>query len=508
MYLKFKEKHIYFLTLLYFIISWIGILHHEFFIDEAHHWLLARDSNSIIDLIKNTRIEGHPLLWSSLLYGITRLTTNPFWMQFFHILISTSFVFVFLKKAPFNWLFKILFIFGYFIVFEYNLISRNYSLGILFLFLACSVFKDRSIKFLLLCFYLAIASNTHLIFSVIAFALFLVLLIEQFQNKQLFKPKNILGFLIFGLGLLSILIQIKTTNSTWLLDPIAKIPFGERLIKGFISFFKGLITIPDFRTIRFWNSNLLVNLSKPVSGIFALLIYFVPLLLFFKNKKTLYFVYFALIGTQIFFFVTQRAATRFHGMTYITIIIALWIEYYYNSEDYKLKDYLHSLKLTLFKNTIIYSILIIHFISGIYAYSMDYIYPFTSAKETIDYLKPKKIVSQEIVTVTCDGTLLSAYLERKIYFLCDESLQSFCRWDSSCAGSVTQEKAIVMLTDYMNSDKKILFISYYPLTNNFNNKKWVQLNNSIKVRFIKKFDINIVDKSNYYIFEVSKISNT
>lgn len=497
-------KYLYFLSLLYFIISWIGILHHELWLDEAHHWLLARDSNSFFDLIKNTRFEGHPLLWSSMLYGITRCTTNPFWMQLLHILISTSFVVVFLKKAPFDWLFKTLFIFGYFIIFEYNLISRNYSLGILFLFLACSVFKDRSSKFLLLSFYLALTLNTHLIFSITAFALFLVLLMEQLQNKQLFNRKNTWGYLIFGLGLLSILIQIQTTNSNWFLNPIDKIPLNIRLINGFIAFFKGLITIPDFRTIHFWNSNLLVNLSKPISAIFALLIYFIPLLLFFKNKKTLYFVYFALIGTQIFFFITQRAATRFHGMTYITIIIALWIEYYYESDNYKLKDYLNSLKLTLFKKPIIYSILLIQFFSGVCAYSMDCVYPFTNAKKTVEYLKTQKLLSKEIVTVTCDGTLLSAYLERKIYFLCDDSLQSFCHWDSSCAKNVNQEKTIALLTNYLNSDKKILFISYYPLTNDTKTKNWQPLNSSIKACFVKKFDQNIIEKSNYYIYKVSK----
>ena len=494
---------IYLLTLLYFIVSFLGILHHELWLDEAHHWLLARDSISMLDLFKNTRYEGHPLLWSSFLYGITRLTANPFWMQFFHILISTSFVFIFLKKAPFKWLFKTLFIFGYFIIFEYNLISRNYSVGILFIFLACSIFKDRNSKFILLSFYLAMASNTHLMFSIIAIALFLTLLIEQFQSKQLLKSQNTLGYLIFGLGLLSILIQIRTTDSSWLLDPINKMSFGEQLVKGFISFFKGLIAIPDFRTIHFWNSNLLINMSKPFASVLVLLIYFVPFLLFFKNKKTLYFVYFALIGTQVFFFITQRVATRFHGMTYIIIIVALWIEHYYSSEDYKLKDYLYSLKLTLFKKPIVYCVLIIHFLSGIYAYSMDCIYPFTAAKVTVDYLKNENIKPEEIVTVTCDGTVLSAYLENKIYFLCDESLQSFCQWDSSCNRNISQEKVIAMLTNYMNSKKKVFFVSYYPFVNKAKNNNWMQLNTVLKVRFIKKFDCNIVDKSNYYIFEVS-----
>ena len=499
-------KYLIFLTLLYFAISLVGILHHEFFIDEAHHWLLARDSNSISELIQNTRIEGHPLLWSLMLYGISRFTFDPFWMQFLHILISTSVVFLLLKKGPFNWLFKTLFIFGYFMIFEYNLISRNYSLGILFLFLACSIFKNREQKFSLICIYLALTTNSHLLFSVIAFALFLTLLFEQIQNKQFLKEQFITGYFIFALGLLLIYIQIHSTDSNWLLDPINRLPFQERIVGGFVSFFKGIITVPDFRTIHFWNSNLFVNLSKPIAAVFALLIYFLPLLIFFKNRKTLFFIYTGLIGAQVFFFVTQRAATRFHGMTFILIIVALWIEHYYSSEDSKLRRFLNSLRLTLLVKPIMYAILIIHFASGIYAYSMDYIYPFSSAKETISYIDKSDFNKIEIITVTCDGTLLCAYLEKKVYFLCEQSLQSFCHWDNECSGNVTQEKSVLMLTDYMkNKDgKSVLFVSYYPLTNDTNTKNWVSLNDKIKVRFVKRFDQNIVDKTSYYVFEVAQ----
>ena len=503
--MKNETKYLYSLTLIYFIVSFIGILHHELWIDEAHHWVLARDSDSISNLIESTRIEGHPLTWSLLLYGITRFTTNPFWMQFLHILISTSLVFLFLKTAPFSRIFKCLFIFGYFIIFEYNLISRNYILGVFFLFLACAIFKNRHQKFIRLCVFLALAANIHLMFSVLAFALFLILLFENLQNRELWKRTYIVGYMIFGLGLWSIIFQIQHTESSWLLDPINTMPLHERFIKGFISLFKGLITVPDFRTLYFWNSNIIVNAFRPLSAILALLIYFVPMLLFFKNRKTLYFVYTALIGTQVFFFITQRAATRFHGMTFIIMIMALWIEKYYASENFKIKDFLQSLKLTGFRKTIIYTILIIQFGSGIYAYSMDIIYPFTSSKETVDYLKKNGLANREIVTVTCDGTLLSAYLERKIWFLCDGGYQSFCHWDNGCAGQVTRQKSLTMLYDFMDTHQDAVFVSYYSLAEKQEPHVWVDLNDKIKMRFLKKFEQNMVDKSYYYIFEISKI---
>lgn len=115
--MKTNTKYLYLLVSLYFIVSLIGVLHHELWLDEAHHWLLARDSHSIADLAQNIRREGHPILWSLMLYGVSCLTSNLVAMQLLHIIVSTVTVFVFLKNAPFSWLFKAIFIFGYFMVF-------------------------------------------------------------------------------------------------------------------------------------------------------------------------------------------------------------------------------------------------------------------------------------------------------------------------------------------------------------------------------------------------------
>jgi hypothetical protein len=498
------SKYCYFLTLLFCTVSIVGILRHELWLDEAHHWLLARDSNSITDLYNNTRSEGHPLLWNLLLYGITLCTSNPFGMQLLHVVISTSFVLIFLKKAPFNWIFKTLFIFGYFIIFEYTIISRNYGLGILFLFLACSVFKDRNTKFILLCSYLALASNTHILFSVVAFALFLTLLIEQFQNKQLFKIQTLFGCLIFLLGLVLIGIQIQTTESNWLLDPIQSLSIDERLKPGIVSLFKGLIAIPNYITLHFWNTNFVIDHNRSIAAVLVVMIYLLPIVLFYKNKKTLFFVYIAFIGVQIFFYITQRNAIRFHGINYIIIILALWMEQYYASEHFKLKKIIIRFKLIFLKKPIIYLLLLTHFFSGIYAYSMDYIYPFTSAKQTVDYLKNEGLDSKEIVSVTCDGTIISAYLERKVYFLCSNDYQSFCHWDSDCDQNLNQQKSVAMVLNYMKNHNSCVYVSYYPLSNGMNDSNWRFITDDVKIRFLKKFDLNIVNNSYYYVFEVVK----
>lgn len=503
--MKKENLYLFLLTSIYFIVSLVGIFHHELWLDEAHHYLLARDSNSFIELVKNTRYEGHPILWNTLLYGITRFSVNPFWMQLLHIFISTSVVLLFLRKAPFNWIFKTLFIFGYFMIFEYNIISRNYILGVLFLFLACSVFEKRKEHFIVLAVYLALAANVHLMFTVIAFALFVTLLFENYLNQELFKRAYSIGYLIFGIGLLLTIIQIIPPEDTRFFDRIDGMSLGEKFIKGFISLFKGLVTIPDFSTIHFWNSNLLVNLSKKMSAVLGLIAYGIPLLLFYRNRKTLFFVYIGLAGVQIFFFVTQMSATRYDGMNYFILIIGLWIEKYYPSEDYKIRDYLSSWKLTLLRKPILYCILILQLSGGLYAFAMDYEYPFTSSKKAIDYLKENKLNSHEIITITCDGTAISPYLGKKVYFLCDGGYESYCHWNFDCALNISHKNISDMLTSYVAGTDYAIYVSNYPITKNLTEKSWETINDQVKVRFLKKYDQNVVRNSYYYIYEVAKI---
>lgn len=53
---------------LYVIISALGLHAHELFLDEAHHFLLARDSATLAEMYNNARYDGHPRLWHAHLF--------------------------------------------------------------------------------------------------------------------------------------------------------------------------------------------------------------------------------------------------------------------------------------------------------------------------------------------------------------------------------------------------------------------------------------------------------
>jgi len=490
-----KNHKMYFILLvvLYFTLSLVGIFNHEIWLDESHHWLLARDSTSLLELLYNTRSEGHPVIWNVLLYFITRITSNPFWMQFLHIIISTITVLVFLFKAPFKLLFKVLFIFGYFIFFEYNIISRNYMLGVLFIFLAVSIFKKRDRKFILICLFLALSANIHAMFAVISVALFLVLLFEKLQKKIAFKKQSFLiGYLIFTAGIILSISQIIPEEGSFFFSRIETISLQEKIMPGYISFFKGLFPVPDFRTIHFWNSNLFVNISKPISGIIGILVYFVPLVLFYKNKRTLFYIYIALFGTQIFFFITQTSATRFFGMTFIIFIVALWIDKIYSENNHTINNNL--------KKTILYGILITQFIAGIIAFSMDITHPFSSGKQIAMILNEKNLLQNTIVTESCQGTIISSDIRKKVYFLCNDSEESFCRWNTAGC-NFTREELFLKLENII-SEKPIVFISKTQLLDVAIENVWFDINKNLSVKLLAKIEPLVIRNIDYSIYKI------
>ncbi len=482
-----EQKHVIFITLLYFTISLLGILHHELWLDEAHHWLMALDSHSFSELFYNMRHEGHPMLWNILLFLLTRITDNPFGMQLLHIVLSTLTVNIFLRKSPFSTLFKVLFVFGYFMLFEYNLISRNYILGLLFLFLALGLYRQRKEKFLLYAFWLALAANIHLIFTVISLALLFLFSIENKKNILRYTS----GYLVFAAGLVLLVLQLFPSIDSIFLTRIQDVPLYERFSKGFISLFKGLVTIPDFRTIHFWNSNLLINYSKPISAIIGLLLYGLPLLLFYKRKATLLFTYTALFGVQCFFFITQLGATRFDGINFIILIIALWIDHYH---VYRIRN---NINRDFARRTILYLLLMLQFSSGLIAYMYDYWKPFSSGKQVATFLAQQRLSNMETVTQFCEGTIIAPYLDKRPFFLCTNRKQGLCNWEQNCNTAITDSQLITLLAAHSEQNSDFLFISARNITG--------KPENTIAIKKLTHLPPCIVRSTNYYIYRVTRI---
>ena len=464
------------LVLVFLFLSLIGILNHEMWLDELQAWTIARDSSSLIDLYQNLRYEGHPGLWHICLYIITRFTRNPLFMELFHVLLATTIIFLF-TNSPFTKLQKILFSFGYFPFFEYNLISRNYNLGVLLIFLFCTLFPHREKSYLLLAIVLALLANTNAYGLMISVSLMLTLIFDKVFNykdlKELRKSSNqylIISLIIFILGVIIALIQIvqpteaKFKGNQETIKQTNIYRFASTVVAGI---WKGYIPVPNFFDYHFWNTNLFSNSNIISLKIFSLLIS-LGLLLFaivlFIRKPVALFMY--LSGNCIMFWFTYAkfsGSIRHQGHFFILFVACLWISVYYShSENFISNSCKFLIKFfERYKNQYLTIILSIHLIAGIFAYSMDLIYPFYPIKEVAKFLESKQL-DRELIIGSRDYLIspLTGFIDRKIYFIESSEFGSFINWNKR--KDITHQAVLAKVNEIIRqkNTNALLILSY------------------------------------------------
>ena len=321
----------FFILLLYMTTSLLLILNHEIWKDEAHHWLLAKDSDSIINLIQNSRYEGHPLLWNLLLFVITRITDNPLWMQLVHWGIGVSAIGLLVYKSRFpNWV-KWMLPFSYLLLFEYQTVSRNYALCILLMFMVCTLLNKEQLDRLKLALVLVLLANTHLFGLVFSGAVFLVMLFNHFkENGKPVFDKSLMAFSVICLiGFSLSLIQIIPPSDHFLTSNHneASLVSGTRINKLISTLFRGVFAIPDIWQEGPWNKNLLFSyIPDNVKAVLSLAVWPIPFLLFRKSKKIIFLFYFTAFCLSFFAYLSPLLlANRHSGFLFIVLICCCWL---------------------------------------------------------------------------------------------------------------------------------------------------------------------------------------
>lgn len=119
---------------LYAVTVCAGIARGGMWLDELQVWCLARDSEGVSALLHLIRNEGHPPLWPLLVKGVTLLSDHPMSMAVLHGAFALGTAWLLLLRAPWPLAWRLLAVAGYFVLFEYAVIARNYGPGMFFLF--------------------------------------------------------------------------------------------------------------------------------------------------------------------------------------------------------------------------------------------------------------------------------------------------------------------------------------------------------------------------------------
>jgi|AGTN01.2.fsa_nt_gi hypothetical protein len=292
----------------FFVAAYIGITKHEMWRDEYRSFVLGQSCNSIFDVFGAFRTEGLPSVWNYLVFAVTSLTSDIFYMQVLHIAIATGAVFLLARYSPFKLWQKVMLAFGYFPFFEYNLVSRCYGLGELFLFAFCALHSiatrathSSRLNFILRIVSLALLANTSLYGAILAFAIVSGVLAEAFFNSQrTLTPAQKRGIalgagaLIAAASVASVMVLTShgTFKGDWTADRTNAI---WRYCRAGVVILTGYIPIPTPETGQFW-SNSVWKISTPHHDCwFTSIALFGVFLLSFADKRLAFVSY--LVGT-------------------------------------------------------------------------------------------------------------------------------------------------------------------------------------------------------------------
>ncbi|MEO0455582.1 MAG: hypothetical protein AAF152_03235 [Cyanobacteria bacterium P01_A01_bin.114] len=453
------------LTALFAVLGLVGILHHEMWRDELQAWMLARDSTSLIDLWENMRTEGHPALWHLCLYGLAKISPNPLLMQLFHLGIATVNVCLIAKFSPFTRLQRSLLAFGYFNFYEYAIVSRSYSLGLLFILIFCSLYswlqfrrtadqtpdnqpqqtgqKSTSIVILLMCLALGLLANTSVYGLLLSMTLALTLGLMLVQQRDWHIPAHLSGW---GLGLIGLLsswlicyLQISRINLVeadfkTALDESEAAESGVNLLielaEVISKVWRSYVPIPAWWNEGVWNTNVLSDLNGLTIGgqsvgdglafLMALLLIGLVTKALWHQPKWLALYSLGTVGQLTFIAVFHAGNIRHHGHLFLLLLVCLWLAKTDRpslTQPASLQARLPQIKPARFQQRLLTVVLICHAFAGGLAYSLDLAQPFSGSKDTADFLRSQNLAHLPIFGYNdYQVSTIAGYLNRPIYY--------------------------------------------------------------------------------------------
>src|SRR5580698_906563 len=115
----------------FLILFWINIAHHTLFFDEVNAWAISAASPNLSKLFYYVHYEGHPWLWYFILWFPSRLTHDPVALKWVEAAFGTAIIVVIGTLSPFTYKQRALILSGYFLVWEYTVMCRMYSVMLL-----------------------------------------------------------------------------------------------------------------------------------------------------------------------------------------------------------------------------------------------------------------------------------------------------------------------------------------------------------------------------------------
>lgn len=426
--MDWKNKISSFIFVLYLLVSGFTMTRHELWGDEVHSWNISKGSDSYPRLIENIRFEGHPPVWYTILWSISRFTHNTAYMQLVQWIIASLVAGLIIFYSPFPLPIKTFLCFGYYFLYEYAVLSRNYGVGVLITCCICLLqarpFKYRTPLYYVLLFLL---SNVHLLAMLLAVSIHLYVVLslrEQKKNLRRIAPHALAGCILFLPAAYFIFppsdsaINVSYWIHRWNIHQLTATV--EAPLRAFLP-------LPAWWNPHFWNTQPLIeakgqlSVFKIVSLLLALSFILAAIFVLRNSRKSLAlfgtnFILSCILSTGVF----PLTSARYSGFIFIGFFAACWLHYYERPIE------------GLRKKTL-YAMLVLQMLAGVYFVITDIFRPFSNLYRIGD-LVSEVPSDQRLVTDYWTMNAYVAYLDHPAYCVDMGKEKSFVIWGPDMAG--------------------------------------------------------------------------
>jgi hypothetical protein len=478
---------------LFLVLAFINILNHEMWRDELQAWLLGRDSVTIGELLRNMKYEGHPVLWHLGLFLIGKITYNPFFMQIYHILIATAVIFIFARYSPFTRIQKILFTFGYYPFYEYAAISRNYSIGLLFIFASCAIYRSkRPNRFIYLAIVLFLLAHTNIYGLILTFCLsgyfFLDTVLTREKRQWAIKKKvqSLVAIFIIIMGTALSVIQIIPPPDTGYAVEWHTNWNSERALSVLGSVYKAYIPIP-VNELHYWNSNIVDSQAICIWLSVAILI--ISIILVARYPLVLMFFLGGTGGFMAFMYIKYLGFPRHYGHLFILLVAALWLA---GGLKFDLKKPGSPLTkgISIIKYAFFIILLAANVYAGILSSYLDGKYTFSMGKAAAKFIK-ENIPDNKLLAGHRDyaAVTVCGYMGKKIYFPRGNRVGSFIIYNNK-RKPIGSRIALDMIKEYAKHrwQDTVLILNFKPKRRRHRN-----------IQIVKGFQDCVVPNEEFFI---------
>lgn len=466
------------------------ILHHAMWRDELQIWSLVRESGSLPELIHNMRYDGFPPLWYICLWFISLVTTAPVAMQLFHFLCSFAAQLLVMTRAPFSGAMKLAVVAGYYISFEYCLMSRAYVLGVLLIFFACAYRSWLETRPLLRALIWGALANSSIYGAILSLAFVadeLVSFITGWRGaggERGRSLKNLAGFLaVYGLLLAAAVACMVPPADGNFSEGWRLHPGMNELIYQFCRNLIFLVPIPLAKP-TFWNTLALTDFTGfsrwmilPTATAILAMVW----LALRPSPRHLRLFLLGFAGIWLFTVVKYYGFIRHVGAEAILLLACLWLA----AE----KQASPGTPPCRWSRPAVWALLSLQLLAWGIASWYHLRYDFSGSREMAGIIRA---LGDDRAAIVADAdnaaSSVAGYLNRPLYYASNGKAQTYIRWNRERTGGGIENAVSLARELAAGNDRRVLLLLNYPLENG-------------PVRFLARSRDAIVADEVFYLYE-------